>query len=167
MLLKTLVAFIITAAFAGGAVYFGVQPQNVGNAVDNTKKTIVESPSKINSFLKKITKKTQQTNTARHKDVEVALKSDPTSTSNTMDEIYQNKEDILSTLLAQASQIETVELKDQAYLDIVNYATKFDLYRQADTAMKKIDQIELRDTARGQYCDFYGSKRQGRLRLLH
>ncbi len=172
MLFKTLVAFVITASFAGSAVYFGVQPQRGGNTVGETSSITIKPPSKIDSFLKKTTKKPAQVKTVQYRVVEVALKPEPQppeSQPNVKDlrkaqkitlekapqsliagQVYVNKKNILKTLLAQAEQIDTVELKDQAYLDIVNYAAKHELYGQADMAMKKIDQVELRDTARGQ-----------------
>lgn len=57
---------------------------------------------------------------------------------------------IMPMLMAQAEKISTPEIKDQAYLDIVNFSVSQGQFKFADAAMQKINQTELRDTARSQ-----------------
>ena len=51
-------------------------------------------------------------------------------------------------IMAQAEKITMSELRDRAYLDLVSYALDNDDTQTANLAMSKIEQIELRDTAR-------------------
>lgn len=55
----------------------------------------------------------------------------------------------------QAKQIAQPDLRDRAYLDIVDFAVSQDLYTAAQSAMENIAQIELRDTARARIAVAY------------
>jgi len=57
---------------------------------------------------------------------------------------------IMPVLMQQTEKISAVEIKDQAYLDIVNFSVSQRQFKFADAAMQAIDQTELRDTARSQ-----------------
>lgn len=58
-------------------------------------------------------------------------------------------------VMAQAAKIEMPELRDRAYLDIVSYGLDHGDYAVAARAMKEIEQIELRDTARNRMAVAY------------
>jgi len=51
-------------------------------------------------------------------------------------------------IMAQAEKIKMPELRDRAYLDLVSYSLDHDDYEVAAKALTKIEQVELRDTAR-------------------
>ena len=55
---------------------------------------------------------------------------------------------IMPMLMMEAEKINTVEIKDQAYLDVVSFSVSQRQYNFADKALQKISQTELRDTAR-------------------
>ena len=55
----------------------------------------------------------------------------------------------------QALKIELPELRDRAYLDLVSFALKHKDYASARTAIDRIDQVELRDTARNRMAIAY------------
>ena len=59
-----------------------------------------------------------------------------------------SSEDVIAMVMAQTEMIGKQELKDQAYLDIVDYAARHRDYDTALTVLGNIKQIELRDTAR-------------------
>lgn len=63
-------------------------------------------------------------------------------------------QNLIPNLMQQIKAIKSAELKDQAYLDIVNYATERGQFAAADKALALIVQPELRDTARGQMAVF-------------
>ena len=54
----------------------------------------------------------------------------------------------VKVVMEQAKKIEMPELRDRAYLDLVSYALDHGDYDVAAKALTKIDQVELRDTAR-------------------
>lgn len=58
-------------------------------------------------------------------------------------------------VMAQAARIEMPELRDRAYLDIVSYGLDHGDYDVAARAMKEIEQVELRDTARNRMAVAY------------
>ena len=55
----------------------------------------------------------------------------------------------------QAKQISQPDLRDRAYLDIVDFAVSNGLYSAAITSMVEINQVELRDTARSRIAIAY------------
>lgn len=54
----------------------------------------------------------------------------------------------INAVFEQAENISQPDLRDRAYLDLVDYATSKGMFREAERAALKIQQIELRDTAR-------------------
>ncbi len=54
----------------------------------------------------------------------------------------------IKVVFEQALNIEQIDLRDRAYLDLSDYATSKGLFGQAERAALKINQVELRDTAR-------------------
>jgi len=73
----------------------------------------------------------------------------------TIDKAYESaalaeidKHNLIKTVYEQADTIQTPELRDQAYLDVVTYAIRHKLYGAANKAITKIDQVPFRDTAR-------------------
>ena len=139
MFIKSVIIIVVTAGFAGGVVYYGIgtpqaivspQPANIQNTVNDTvqgnnssDKTGVEAKSTVEV-------------------VEPVLKPAP--------EVISGLSQIMPMLMVQAEKINTVEIKDQAYLDVVSFSVSQRQYRFADAAMLKISQTELRDTARSQ-----------------
>ena len=62
---------------------------------------------------------------------------------------------LVDQILAQAEQIENPDLRDQAYLDLVDYSLRESNFDMAKLAMTKLQQIELRDNARGRIAESY------------
>lgn len=54
----------------------------------------------------------------------------------------------IDAVFEQAENISQPDLRDRAYLDLVDYATSKGMFEEAERAALKIKQIELRDTAR-------------------
>lgn len=74
------------------------------------------------------------------------------------DENMSTKADVSSTakiVMAQAEKISMSELRDRAYLDLVSYALDNGNKAVANKAMSKIEQVELRDTARNRMAVSY------------
>ncbi len=74
------------------------------------------------------------------------------------DEKMSTKADVSSTakiVMAQAEKISMSELRDRAYLDLVSYALDNGNKAVANKAMSKIEQVELRDTARNRMAVSY------------
>ena len=61
----------------------------------------------------------------------------------------------ISAVMAQAEQIKQKELRDRAYLDIVDYSVSENIFSAAKIAMTEINQAELRDTARSRIAIAY------------
>ena len=99
---------------------------------DMESETLKMSDGKI---IKIITKKSigDLMHEARHKDISSTVK----------------------TVMEQAEKIEMPELRDRAYLDLVSYALDHGDYGVANTALEKINQVELRDTARNRIAIAY------------
>jgi len=55
---------------------------------------------------------------------------------------------LIDRVMAETLKISVPDLRDRAYLDIVSYALKTEDFVAANTALQKIEQVELRDTAR-------------------
>jgi|GEM_PF-3986963 len=55
---------------------------------------------------------------------------------------------LIDRVMAETLKISVPDLRDRAYLDIVSYALKNEDFRAASNALQKIEQVELRDTAR-------------------
>ncbi|PHR93348.1 MAG: hypothetical protein COA69_05270 [Robiginitomaculum sp.] len=131
MFFKTLFALVITVVLAGGAVYFLTNT----TTVTSSGQVIHVSPlkQKISAIFKG-----NQGSQADMDQTRVPKISAATA------------KNMINVLLEQAQRINSPELQDQAYIDIVNYALDHQVFDAAGTAMKNIRQIELRDTARGQ-----------------
>lgn len=54
----------------------------------------------------------------------------------------------IRVVFKEAKNISQPDLRDRAYLDLADYATSKGLFKQAERAALKIQQVELRDTAR-------------------
>lgn len=61
----------------------------------------------------------------------------------------------VKVVMEQAEKIKMPELRDRAYLDLVSYGLDHGDYEVASTALKKIEQVELRDTARNRIAVTY------------
>lgn len=81
---------------------------------------------------------------------EAVIELEPTSESAPEHGSGFNLAKIMPLLMKQTEKISAVEIKDQAYLDIVNFSVSQRQFKFADAAMQEIDQTELRDTARSQ-----------------
>jgi len=64
----------------------------------------------------------------------------------------------VKVVMEQAAKIEMPELRDRAYLDLVSYGLENGDYDVAATALKKIEQVELRDTARNRMAVAYAQE---------
>jgi len=138
MFIKSAIIMVVTAGFAGGVVYYGIgtpqiivdpKPANIQNPAIKPVQGEISSPDK--------------TGTADTVDIiEPALEPAP--------EVISSLDQIMPMLMVQAEKINTAAIKDQAYLDVVNFSVSQRQYRFADAAMLKISQPELRDTARSQ-----------------
>jgi hypothetical protein len=88
----------------------------------------------------------------------VEIKSLPTVPVRTQDAVNPDASDKINTVLYQAEFIQQAELRDRAYLDVVDFALASDLFSSAKEATQKIEQIELRDTARSRIGVAYALK---------
>jgi hypothetical protein len=57
-------------------------------------------------------------------------------------------DDVYKTVLKQTAALEIPELRDRAYLSLIDYIIRHEAYENAPTVISKISQPELRDTAR-------------------
>jgi len=119
---KFILAMLITAGLAGGAVYYGTN--------------IAEFRSNEISLPLKWGKKNQPAALKGVRQADAALKPK-------IDLVR-----VMPTLMEQANKISTIEIRDQAYLDIVSASVADKRFSFADEALQKIIQPELRDTAR-------------------
>ncbi|NNE56818.1 MAG: hypothetical protein HKN36_01805, partial [Hellea sp.] len=69
---------------------------------------------------------------------------EPKDRARNMDPAQQR----VNVVFEQAENIKQSDLRDQAFLDLVEYATRKGMFEDAKIAAAKINQIELRDTAR-------------------
>ena len=152
MFVKMVLAFLLSVCLAGAIVYFGTANLYPSPTTTNTGTVQNSKPSfpRAKLFLDKFTKK-NPANIPPEKIEQQQTSSRPQTGSVEVGKgaVYSDKNAILMTLMTQAKRIKSKTLKDQAYLDIVDYAVNVGRYDEAYKAMKNIDQIELRDTARG------------------
>ena len=159
MLIKTAIAVLITASFAGSAVYYGGQgmPENTAEVELRPQSAPEQGSVAIANALTDETPEVPSETPAETK-TEAIPEGVPapvtTTTTTTITETTTvettSTDDMLALVSRQAERINTPELRDQAYLDIVNYAVKNENYEAAGTALENIKQVELRDTARSQ-----------------
>jgi len=171
---------LITVGFAGGAVYYGTNgtldgQQSVSNEIDLPTPEKIEKNKPVSkpengaennpvttSRTTKITGTTVIVESDDHppqgKPEKVEAPKQPVSQvtpepSEPMPAPVGENIDlarIMPMLMEQAEKISTPEIKDQAYLDVVNFSVGQRQFKFADAAMQKIHQPELRDTARSQ-----------------
>ena len=86
-------------------------------------------------------------------DSRIVSEAEDQMTTQDIDFLNLDKVDrTISVVMAQIENIETTEIKDQAYFDVVTYALRHKKYANAGTAISKIGNMDFRDTARGQYA---------------
>ena len=150
MFIKTVIAFVVTAGFAGGVVYYGIgtpqsavkpQPTTNPQAANTTQPVKTEAETKSVVAVIKPTPEPIS---------EPAMETISEPISEPPAEPTTGLAQIMPMLMLQAEKINTVEIKDQAYLDVVSFSVSQRQYKFADGAMLKISQTELRDTARSQ-----------------
>ncbi len=117
---KFILAMIITAVISGGGVYYGT---TYGANLPQIRSNKVVFPKNKHEL-------------AADKAARIAAKPKTDLVR------------VMPTLMEQADKIATVEIKDQAYLDIVSASVDNKRFNFADEALQKIVQPELRDTAR-------------------
>ncbi|MEP3889690.1 MAG: hypothetical protein ABJN69_04435 [Hellea sp.] len=89
-------------------------------------------------------------------DIEAIKSGNNVSIHKLLKEVKAN--DISKTVkvvMEQAEKIKMPELRDRAYLDLVSYGLEHSDYGVASKALKKIEQVELRDTARNRIAVTY------------
>ncbi len=59
-----------------------------------------------------------------------------------------NRDELFGTLMVQASQLEIVDVRDDAYLSILDYALAEDRVQVAEVVLARLSAPPLRDTAR-------------------
>jgi hypothetical protein len=67
-------------------------------------------------------------------------------------------EDVYKTILKQTEVLDIIELRDRAYLSLIDYIVRNDGYDKAPAVINKISQPELRDTARSNVAVGYARK---------
>ncbi len=122
LMFKFIFAILVTAGLAGGAVYYGTN-------TDAFRNNEISLPLKWGNKTKPGALKA-----AGQADAALKAKIDLVR--------------VMPTLMEQADKISTIEIRDQAYLDIVSASVANKRYSFADAALQKIIQPELRDTAR-------------------
>jgi len=162
MLGKALIATILGAGVTGGAVYLaqhpevlngqsaskpeiesGVEPETATAGPDsqtpevNPSDVTPDTPSQTETPIALVLPESQQLTVRRP--VEPAL---------TAPAVTGSPDETTITLIAQAKQIRSPDLRDQAYLGVVDYALFTDDYGSAIEAMEALHQPQLRDTAR-------------------
>ena len=198
MIIKSALALLVTASFAGGAVYYGSTPVDESSiesmpAAAQTPPEKLDEEKYIDRFVKPDAESAPdeeqdengrsdldklldmeadvpdapetapETTSDVEMDVEVIVSSPaadgqqdlPRTETVTVTKIVattatetSSNDEIIEMVLAQTEMIGTQELKDQAYLDIVDYAARHRDYDTALTVLGNIKQTELRDTAR-------------------
>ncbi len=167
MFVKSALAMLITIGFAGGVVYYGTS-NGANSASDSASGQEVElrapqqntpqrnaktsAPTTVETVEAKTieNKVTQQSEPMPVEHEAPKLKPDPKPEPTPEPATNFDLAKIMPLLMQQAEKISTVEIKDQAYLDIVNFSVSQRQFKFADAAMLEIDQTELRDTARSQ-----------------
>lgn len=173
-LFKTVVAGIIAASLAGGVIYFGLAPTNTNGSVSLGSSSSSTAPSRNNgNFIDRAIKPINDYMKAR-KSNQPSGKQPNLPQASMEDEIkYYRLEDgeftevdrlpmsvgakdtvnpnaslRILAVMEQAELIKQPDLRDRAYLDVVDFAVINGLFTPANKAMALINQVELRDTAR-------------------
>jgi len=74
---------------------------------------------------------------------------------NSSKNAHEDISETASLIMEQAEKISIPELRDRAYLDLVSYALDHGDKAAAALALSKIEQVELRDTARNRMAVAY------------
>lgn len=95
------------------------------------------------------------------KNTETTTRTVTESTTETVDayDIRTGSDDeIINIVMTEAGNIKKPELRDQAYFEIVDYALGQGNFVDAETALKKIEQVELRYTAKSRIAVAFAQK---------
>jgi len=122
-MIKFILAMIITAGISGGGVYYGT---TYGANLPQIRSSKLVFPKN----------RLKQSKQAANKAAKLAAKPK-------IDLVR-----VMPTLMEQADKIATIEIRDQAYLDIVSASVGNKRFSFAEAALQNIIQPELRDTAR-------------------
>lgn len=161
MFFKTVLAFLATMALAGGAVFFGTQALEPGGQLNRSPDAPIPAVSgqaplaeggnvhsnapaasnknQVEEILGKIARRMP-------KDGDKTLEAGAAAVRGF--KLPGSGPDIIELAMQQANLIETDELREQAYLDVVSYATQRKDYSRAAIALNKVRQPELRDSGR-------------------
>lgn len=174
MFWKTLVAGIVAALLAGSVVYYGMPEAQSNNSVSlRTNSQNPDEPRAQKSIIDRLLKPSDTAGKTKPKPKTRAPKTQKAEAGESNDIRYYRLEDgefteidalpiaasisdavnpdasmRIMTVMEQADKIRQPDLRDRAYLDVVDYALTEDLFTPANSAMEKIKQVELRDTAR-------------------
>lgn len=140
MIIKTGFAILITTLFAGGAVYYGTQATENNLNKDSTADISLNALRAVQSPDSKSESAQGMPTPATPSESAAPQPKERLSTADASDMIIM--------VMEQTEKISSSELKDQAYLDVVDFAIAQKFYQVANKAMLKIEQVELRDTAR-------------------
>jgi len=136
LFVKAVIAMVITVGFAWGAVYYGIGvPQSVDTPQSASTETEIKGAVEVTGTI-----------TEPEPKLKPAQEQNPEQTTAPIVGLGQ----IMPMVMEQAEKINTVEIKDQAYLDVVSFSVSQRQYNFADAALQNISQAELRDTARSQ-----------------
>lgn len=159
MFIKSALAMLITIGFAGGAVYYGTKdiaaasnevelraPEKVTHkSNDNADETASEKIAAIVVPLDEpALEKSNESERKLVSEPEEINQSEPLPEP----EPTLNLVEIMPLIMKQIDKMVNLETKDQAYYDVVSFSISQKQYNFADAAMRNIDQIVLRDTAR-------------------
>lgn len=160
MLGKALIATILGAGVTGGAVYLAQHPEVLDGTF--TPKPVIESGAETevaasDAETPKINSPDSNLDTAPQTNVPTApvlpeaqqlTVRHPLEPATAPSSVKATADETTATLIAQAKQIRSADLRDQAYLGVVDYALFTDDYGSAIEAMEALQQPQLRDTAR-------------------
>ena len=139
MFAKTIISLIIIGAVAGGVVYYGTQnPDFASIDVPLPRKKVVSPPPeplKPNLQNPTVAEPSQE---SPHVSKVLPSETEP--------EIAPK--DVIALVNIQIEKLSDEDMRDQANLDVVNYALRHNLMDEARFAMIGIGQIEIRETAR-------------------
>lgn len=154
MFIKTVLALLVTMALAAAAVFFGAQQNidlNETKLHPNTHQSGGKFPNTSPKFLDRFTKNKQvETQLPQRSQPNAAQKQALVDYEKIQETLQQDLRDTFSILLEQAENIDMPNLKDQAYVDIIDYALRSGMFLDAKGILEKINHTELRDTSRGQ-----------------
>ena len=126
--------------------------------------TINMDDGKVITIIKKMVR-TQNSDGEDNKKIRIKVMTDEDGEGGLSKDIVMDEpaeqvmaEDIsknVKIVMAQAEKIQIPELRDRAYLDLVSYGLQNGEFGVASTALTKIGQVELRDTARNRISVAY------------